>query len=103
MARCLSFERVDTTLSATGRPAGMDPLYLFGLITFWIYLQLWANLRVLLDSLQKSCDGDRQPSIVVLQLPPRLSLRIDVNLEFLYGIKLLGLPLQRASTTPARL
>ena len=58
---------------------------------------------VLFDSRQKSWDGDRHASIVVLQFPPRLSCKIDVSFELRYGINFFGLPLHNASTTLARL
>ena len=67
----------------TAVDAGTEFLYLFALMTFYIYLQECAKSKVLFDSFEKSFDGDKQASIVVLQFPPIESLRRRVSLESL--------------------
>jgi len=49
-------------------------------------LALVANFNVDYDSPKASDDGETIAIIVVLQLPPRLSSKILVSLESLYGI-----------------
>ena len=50
---CFNFYREVPVFRSSGKvPAGIDPLNLFLLSTFSIFLQLCANLRVLFDSLQ---------------------------------------------------
>ena len=58
----------------------------FILALFLIFLARVANLRVLKLSLKASLEGEIIAIMVVLQLPPRLSSKIRVTLESLYGM-----------------
>lgn len=51
--------------------------------SFFIFLALVANFKVLYDSAKASDDGDIIAIIVVLQFPPRESSNILVNFESL--------------------
>ncbi len=58
----------------TTTEAGILPLYLFYFITLMIYLQLYANYNVLLDSFENYKLGEIIAIKVVKQFPPILSL-----------------------------
>ena len=53
---------------------------------FLMLLARWANLSEESDSKKASGEGEIIVSMVVLQLPPRLSESNLVKTEFLYGI-----------------
>ena len=74
------------------------------LASFLIFLALVANLRVDWVSPKASEEGEIIAIIVVLQLPPRLSSRILVSFESLYGICDLDfLSVKAAMTFPSAL
>lgn len=56
------------------------------LASFLIFFALVANFKVDYDSPKASAEGETIAIIVVLQLPPKLSSKILVNFESLYGI-----------------
>jgi len=54
---------------------------MFTLASFWIFIILVANLRLLVVSSMWRASGQMLQIMTVLQLPPRLSLNMLVSFE----------------------